>query len=134
MGQNRNHSSSHTVGVSDDRDAVMARWLQSAGLQHLAAPLSAAAVDHQLLPTLLMQVPSTFSMRQFLLCPVAFLLVRWRGNDWIHSSFIPAVANNWPGTDQTQDSLAARLELNLRHCGYRLGFPSGSLKISRNNP
>lgn len=36
----------------------MARWLQSAGLQHLAAPLAAAALDHRLLPSLLMQVPS----------------------------------------------------------------------------
>ncbi|XP_024529613.1 kinesin-like protein KIN-13A [Selaginella moellendorffii] len=36
-------------------DAVMARWLQSAGLQHLAAPLAAAALDHRLLPSLLMQ-------------------------------------------------------------------------------
>ncbi|KAG0587846.1 hypothetical protein KC19_2G195600 [Ceratodon purpureus] len=55
MEQNRNHNSSHGVGASDGGDAVMARWLQSAGLQHLAAPLQAAALDHRLLPSLLMQ-------------------------------------------------------------------------------
>lgn len=43
---------------ADTGDAVMARWLQSAGLQHLAAPLAAAALDHRLLPSLLMQVRS----------------------------------------------------------------------------
>ncbi|KAK6161178.1 hypothetical protein DH2020_004559 [Rehmannia glutinosa] len=37
-------------------DAVMARWLQSAGLQHLASPMSSNAVDHRMLPNLLMQV------------------------------------------------------------------------------
>ncbi|KAK6161165.1 hypothetical protein DH2020_004546 [Rehmannia glutinosa] len=36
-------------------DAVMARWLQSAGLQHLASPMSSNAVDHRMLPNLLMQ-------------------------------------------------------------------------------
>lgn len=41
---------------ADTGDAVMARWLHSAGLQHLAAPLAAAALDHRLLPSLLMQV------------------------------------------------------------------------------
>ncbi|BBM99793.1 kinesin family member 2/24 [Marchantia polymorpha subsp. ruderalis] len=46
------HISSHGA---DTGDAVMARWLQSAGLQHLAAPLAAAALDHRLLPSLLMQ-------------------------------------------------------------------------------
>ncbi|KAK9161563.1 hypothetical protein Syun_007904 [Stephania yunnanensis] len=39
----------HNVG--DTGDAVMARWLQSAGLQHLASPTA----DTRLLPTLLMQ-------------------------------------------------------------------------------
>lgn len=37
--------------TSDAGDAVMARWLQSAGLQHLASPL---ASNH--MPNLLMQV------------------------------------------------------------------------------
>ncbi|XP_073136792.1 kinesin-like protein KIN-13A [Henckelia pumila] len=35
--------------------AVMARWLQSAGLQHLASPVASNAVDHRVLPNLLMQ-------------------------------------------------------------------------------
>ena len=37
-------------------DAVMARWLQSAGLQHLASPLASTGIDHRLLPNLLMQL------------------------------------------------------------------------------
>ncbi|XP_077226818.1 kinesin-like protein KIN-13A [Tasmannia lanceolata] len=46
----------HNVGpMSDAGDAVMARWLQSAGLQHLASPLAAPGIDHRLLPNLLMQ-------------------------------------------------------------------------------
>jgi hypothetical protein len=51
------HSSNHAAVSSDspNGDAVLARWLQSAGLQHLAAPLAAAALDHRLLPSLLMQ-------------------------------------------------------------------------------
>ncbi|XP_058107607.1 kinesin-like protein KIN-13A [Magnolia sinica] len=40
---------------SDTGDAVMARWLQSAGLQHLASPLASTGIDHRLLPNLLMQ-------------------------------------------------------------------------------
>ncbi|KAG6435443.1 hypothetical protein SASPL_100317 [Salvia splendens] len=42
-------------GVSsvDAGDAVMARWLQSAGLQHLASPMSSNAVDNPLLPSLM---------------------------------------------------------------------------------
>ncbi len=51
------HNNNHAAAASDSGDAVMARWLQSAGLQHLAAPLAAAALDHRLLPSLLMQVP-----------------------------------------------------------------------------
>lgn len=43
----------------DAGDAVMARWLQSAGLQHLASPMASTGVDHRLLPNLLMQVPVT---------------------------------------------------------------------------
>ncbi|THU44091.1 hypothetical protein C4D60_Mb02t03730 [Musa balbisiana] len=38
----------------DAGDAVMARWLQSAGLQHLASPM--ASSDNRLLPNLLMQI------------------------------------------------------------------------------
>lgn len=41
--------------TSDAGDAVMARWLQSAGLQHLASPLASSGIDHRLLPNLLMQ-------------------------------------------------------------------------------
>lgn len=72
------HSSNHAAVSSDspNGDAVLARWLQSAGLQHLAAPLAAAALDHRLLPSLLMQVPSSPSpffnwdsgMLAFILC------------------------------------------------------------------
>ncbi|XP_018477625.1 kinesin-like protein KIN-13A isoform X1 [Raphanus sativus] len=36
-------------------DAVMARWLQSAGLQHLGSPVASAGVDQRHLPNLLMQ-------------------------------------------------------------------------------
>ncbi|PSS18221.1 Kinesin-like protein [Actinidia chinensis var. chinensis] len=44
------------AGPSNDAgDAVMARWLQSAGLQHLASPLASNGIDHRLLPNLLMQ-------------------------------------------------------------------------------
>ncbi|XP_010259584.1 PREDICTED: kinesin-like protein KIN-13A [Nelumbo nucifera] len=46
----------HNSGpASDAGDAVMARWLQSAGLQHLASPLSSTGIDQRLLPNLLMQ-------------------------------------------------------------------------------
>ncbi|OAY56012.1 kinesin-like protein KIN-13A [Manihot esculenta] len=46
----------HNAGpASDAGDAVMARWLQSAGLQHLASPLASTGIDHRLLPNLLMQ-------------------------------------------------------------------------------
>ncbi|KAK4767322.1 hypothetical protein SAY86_015072 [Trapa natans] len=40
---------------SDTGDAVMARWLQSAGLQHLASPVASTGTDQRLLPNLLMQ-------------------------------------------------------------------------------
>ena len=43
----------HQAG-GDAGDVVMARWLQSAGLQHLASPLASA--DQRMLPNLLMQV------------------------------------------------------------------------------
>lgn len=46
----------HNAGsASDAGDAVMARWLQSAGLQHLASPLASTGIDHRLLPNILMQ-------------------------------------------------------------------------------
>ncbi|MCD7454617.1 Kinesin-like protein KIN-13A [Datura stramonium] len=35
--------------AGDAGDAVMARWLQSAGLQHLASPMASSGVDHRLL-------------------------------------------------------------------------------------
>ncbi|KAG5240890.1 hypothetical protein OIU76_014409 [Salix suchowensis] len=41
--------------TSDAGDAVMARWLQSAGLQHLASPLASTGIDHRLLPNILVQ-------------------------------------------------------------------------------
>lgn len=41
--------------AGDAGDAVMARWLQSAGLQHLASPLASTGVDHRTLPNILMQ-------------------------------------------------------------------------------
>lgn len=44
-------------GGGDAGDAVMARWLQSAGLQHLGSPYaSTGGVDNRLLPNMLMQV------------------------------------------------------------------------------
>lgn len=52
------------VSGGDAGDAVMARWLQSAGLQHLASPMSSNAVDHRLLPNLLMQV-KIISLKKF---------------------------------------------------------------------
>jgi kinesin family protein 2/24 len=42
--------------TSDAGDAVMARWLQSAGLQHLASPMASTGIDNRLLPNILMQV------------------------------------------------------------------------------
>ncbi|KAJ8573876.1 hypothetical protein K7X08_010387 [Anisodus acutangulus] len=50
--------------AGDAGDAVMARWLQSAGLQHLASPLAATGVDHRLLPNLLMQGYGAQSMEE----------------------------------------------------------------------
>ncbi|KAI3703564.1 hypothetical protein L1987_73725 [Smallanthus sonchifolius] len=48
--------SHHNAGPAGDAgDAVMARWLQSAGLQHLASPVGSNGVDQRLLPNLLMQ-------------------------------------------------------------------------------
>ncbi|XP_022760573.1 kinesin-like protein KIN-13A isoform X2 [Durio zibethinus] len=44
-------SSLHNAGPTggDAGDAVMARWLQSAGLQHLASPLASTGIDQRLL-------------------------------------------------------------------------------------
>ncbi|WOL15749.1 kinesin-like protein KIN-13A [Canna indica] len=52
------------AAAGDAGDAVMARWLQSAGLQHLASPM--ASSDNRLLPNLLMQGygPQTMEERQ----------------------------------------------------------------------
>ncbi|XP_029118769.2 kinesin-like protein KIN-13A [Elaeis guineensis] len=48
------HQPGGAAGAGGDAgDAVMARWLQSAGLQHLASPLASA--DQRMLPNLLMQ-------------------------------------------------------------------------------
>ncbi|KAL2534638.1 Kinesin-13A [Abeliophyllum distichum] len=44
-----------TVSSGDAGDAVMARWLKSAGLQHLASPMASNTVDQRLLPNLIMQ-------------------------------------------------------------------------------
>ncbi|ESQ48272.1 hypothetical protein EUTSA_v10020102mg [Eutrema salsugineum] len=41
--------------TNDAGDAVMARWLQSAGLQHLASPVASTGNDQRLLPNHLMQ-------------------------------------------------------------------------------
>lgn len=47
----------HGMGHGGDgADAVTARWLQSAGLQHLASPSASTGVDQRLLPNILMQV------------------------------------------------------------------------------
>ena len=51
----------------DAGDAVMARWLQSAGLQHLASPLASTSIDHRLLPNLLMQVNNDFYKFSFVI-------------------------------------------------------------------
>ncbi|XP_006342799.1 kinesin-13A-like isoform X1 [Solanum tuberosum] len=50
--------------TGDAGDAVMARWLQSAGLQHLASPLASTGVDQRLLPNLLMQGYGAQSMEE----------------------------------------------------------------------
>lgn len=51
-----NAASGSLQNGGDASDAVMARWLQSAGLQHLASPVASTSVDQRLLPNLLMQV------------------------------------------------------------------------------
>ena len=51
--------------TGDGGDAFMARWLQSAGLQHLASPLASAGVDQRLLPNLLLQVNLNFDSVHF---------------------------------------------------------------------
>ncbi|CAI9118819.1 OLC1v1020442C1 [Oldenlandia corymbosa var. corymbosa] len=49
------HPGNGAPAGGDAGDAVMARWLQSAGLQHLASPLASTGIDNRLLPNLLMQ-------------------------------------------------------------------------------
>lgn len=70
---------------SDAGDAVMARWLQSAGLQHLASPLASTGTDHRHLPNLLMQV-----LRQLFLqidwAKLNFLL--WFVINWVDCGYI----------------------------------------------
>lgn len=59
----------HNAGPpSDTGDAVMSRWLQSAGLQHLASPVASTGTDQHLLPNLLVQV-----LFKFLLIHLKFL-------------------------------------------------------------
>lgn len=54
--QSADGGSHHNAGsTSDAGDAVMARWLQSAGLQHLASPVASNGIDQRHLPNLLMQ-------------------------------------------------------------------------------
>lgn len=74
------HAGAGGSGGSDaGSDAVMARWLQSAGLQHLASPLASTGIDHRLLPNLLMQVSN----------PIFFDWGLW------FSLFIPICLVNW---------------------------------------
>ncbi|XP_009773776.1 kinesin-like protein KIN-13A [Nicotiana tabacum] len=54
------HPPGNAGPAGDAGDAVMARWLQSAGLQHLAT----TGVDHRLLPNLLMQGYGAQSMEE----------------------------------------------------------------------
>ncbi|XP_050218179.1 kinesin-like protein KIN-13A [Mercurialis annua] len=55
-GVSSQHNAGGGVPTTDAGDAVMARWLQSAGLQHLASPLaSTTGIDNRHLPNLLMQ-------------------------------------------------------------------------------
>ncbi|XP_073009641.1 kinesin-like protein KIN-13A [Typha latifolia] len=53
--QQGNSAAAAVASGADTGDAVMARWLQSAGLQHLASPVSSSAADNRVLPNLLMQ-------------------------------------------------------------------------------
>ena len=49
--------------ANDAGDAVMARWLQSAGLQHLGSPVASTGNnDQRHLPNLLMQVILIFCL------------------------------------------------------------------------
>lgn len=64
--QSADGGSHHNAGSANDAgDAVMARWLQSAGLQHLASPVASNGIDQRLLPNLLMQVFSDFFNIEF---------------------------------------------------------------------
>lgn len=66
----------HNAGpASDAGDAVMARWLQSAGLQHLASPVASTSVDHRLLPNLLMQVTKSLLLKLILVVLMMCILI-----------------------------------------------------------
>ncbi|CAN8259093.1 unnamed protein product [Cochlearia groenlandica] len=53
--QQGNAAALYDGGATNDAgDAVMARWLQSAGLQHLASPVASTGNDQRVLPNLLM--------------------------------------------------------------------------------
>lgn len=71
--------SHHNAGPAGDAgDAVMARWLQSAGLQHLASPVASNGIDQRLLPNLpnlLMQVcfPIVF-LNETIVHPFSYVL------------------------------------------------------------
>lgn len=70
------HAGAGGSGGSDaGSDAVMARWLQSAGLQHLASPLASTGIDHRLLPNLLMQVSNPHFSLAGCLCFSLFIAI-----------------------------------------------------------
>ncbi|KAL2649441.1 hypothetical protein R1flu_017569 [Riccia fluitans] len=97
---------------ADTGDAVMARWLQSAGLQHLAAPLAAAALDHRLLPSLLMQV------RPPLLVPVSqWYLVYVIGLSAI-DSYLNEIVSESARSHRRESALRFHVS-KLTYCGYR---------------
>ncbi|KAH7288801.1 hypothetical protein KP509_31G043800 [Ceratopteris richardii] len=61
------HSMSSYPGLQagDVSDAAMARWLQSAGLQHLASPTASPSLDPRHFPTLLMQDYARHGLQNF---------------------------------------------------------------------
>ena len=84
----------HNAGPAGD--AVMARWLQSAGLQHLASPLASTGIDQRLLPNLLMQVTNALlwiSTCIYLYFPlfsiITFSLLDWNACNlnWVNHIF-----------------------------------------------
>jgi hypothetical protein len=85
----------HNAGpASDAGDAVMARWLQSAGLQHLASPLASTGIDHRLLPNLLMQVIISSLLKPIrrVVYVICLLITDWLMNmkSWILLKFLNA--------------------------------------------